>query len=376
MRTFGVWWDDPLFLLLLLVVPFLVWRLVTHTGRGRVPIPRRDAITAIPSLRATLWWLPDGVRILAVIALALALARPQVEGPETIVGEGVDIMVALDMSGSMNAIDISERDLEAAVAEGRPPLNRFEVARDTLKQFIVNRHRAGHDRIGLVIFGPEAWLRYPLTHDHARLIRTINELVLDNGMRLRRGAGCPNQCTIDGGGTAIGDALGRAFNQIRRTGGQSRVVILITDGKQEGGTLDGRAIARHIRDLNEEEGEVPVRVYTFLIGGTGQVWVPEMDRFGRAVVDARGRQRYGRPMHPFATDPELLQEIAALTGGAYYDTYNEEEFREAVADLERTVFETEVHRPRHDRFPILLITGVLLVALEQTLRFTAFRSLV
>lgn len=373
MTIFGVYLAEPLFLLGLLVLPFLVWRTVSLTGRGRVPMPREASVRALVSVRAALWWLPDGLRMLAVAVLVVALARPQVEGQETIAGEGVDIMLTLDMSGSMNAVDMSRSELEALLQKDEIPSNRFEAARDTLKQFIVNRSRSSHDRIGLVIFGQNAWLKYPLTLDHARLIHTLNDLVLDDGRRGREGGTCGNGCTIDGGGTAIGDALGRAFNQLRRSTAKSRIVILITDGKQTGGTLDGRAIAKHIADLPPDQR---VRIYTFLVGGTDEVWLPDTDRFGRPLVDRNGHPLYGRPQQPFPVDPELLQEIASLTGGKYFESYNEQKFKEDVEDLERTVFTAAVERPRHDRFALLLLVGLLLLTGEWALRFTFFRSIV
>lgn len=372
MTTFGVNWQEPLWFLALLALPFLVWRIVSLSGRARVPIPGRAAVAALPSLRGALWWVPDGLRVLALVAIVLALARPQVEGEETIVGKGVDIMLTLDMSASMNAIDISESGLRELLSREETPNNRFDAARTTLKRFIVHRSKASHDRIGLVIFGEKAWLKYPLTHDHARLVQSLNDLILDVGIPGRDGR-CPNGCTIGGGGTAIGDALGRAYNQLRRSSAESRVIILITDGKQLGGTLDARAIAKHIHDLAPDER---VRVYTFLVGGQDQVWLPETDRYGRPLLNAGNIPLYNRPRQPFETDPELLREVASLTGGKFYESYNEEKFKDDVADLERTVFETQVERPRHDRFIFPLLIGLLLLAGEWLLRFTVFRSVV
>ncbi len=364
-------WSEPLYFLGLLALPLLVWRVSSLTARGRVPVPTARAVTGLPSLKATLWWLPDALRILAITAIIAAAARPTVAGEATIVGEGVDIMLVLDMSSSMNAIDGSRQELLTTLEAGDTPDNRFDVARDILKQFIVNRNAVGHDRLGLAIFGHKAWLKYPLAHDHARLIRSLNELILDDGRRARRSQTCGNRCTIDGGGTAIGDALGRSFNQLSRSSSDSKIVVLITDGKQQGGTLDARAIARHIRDLPAEDR---VRVYTFLVGGKDEVWLPAVDRFGRPSLSADGTPRYERPSQPFPTDPELLQEIASLTGGKFYLSYNEAKFKEDVEDLERTVFSAEVQHPDHDVFFYPLLAALLLLAAEWALRLTLFRS--
>ncbi len=371
MTTFGASWEEPLFLLALLVLPLLTWRVLTRRAKGRLPVPRGAAFVAVGSARAALWWLPDALRILGLVALVVALARPRVAGAEVQSGSGVDILLALDMSASMNAIDMPKGELEALVQKGEAPRNRFEIARDLLKQFVVERNKAAHDRIGLVVFGGNAWLRYPLTHDHARLARTLNELVLDDGHQDRNGR-CTNACTVPGNGTAIGDALGRAYNQLRRAkGDQGKIVILITDGKEEGGTLKAQAIARHIRDLPPEER---VRVYTFLVGGKpgGDVWLPvNRGRFGASQVT-----QYERPQRAFETDPDLLAEIAQATEGKYYESYSEEKFREDIGDLKRVAFESKIERPQVDVFEWPLLIGLVLLLLEQALRFTVFRSVV
>jgi len=371
-ETFGVSWEEPLFLLALLVLPPLVWRIWTRRARGRVPVPTQAPLVAVGSARAALWWLPDALRVLGIVALVVTLARPRVAGAEVQAGEGVDILLALDMSASMNAIDLEKSQLEKLVQAEAPVRNRFDIARDVLKQLVVERHKAAHDRIGLVVFGGNAWLRYPLTHDHARMVRTLNELVLDDGRPDRQGR-CTNNCTVPGNGTAIGDALGRAYNQLRRAkGDQDRIVILITDGKEEGGTLKAQAIARHIRDLPPEER---VRVYTFLVGNKvgGDVWLP-VRQWGRGAGGPV--VQYERPARQFETDPALLQEIAAATGGKYYESYSEEKFKEDIGDLKRVAFESAVERPRIDVFEWPLLVGLVLLFLEQALRFTIFRSVV
>jgi len=337
-----------------------------------MPAPSVGSLIAVSSWRSTLWWLPDALRVLAISALIVALARPRMPGAEVASGEGVDIMMALDVSASMNAIDMTRTDLEAALVAEEVPRNRFVIARDILKQFVVDRNAAGSDRMGLVIFGADAWLRYPLTHDHARLVRSLDDIILDAGMMGRDGK-CVNQCTVSGSGTAIGDALGRAYNQLRRIQeSESRVVILITDGKEQGGTLKAAALARHLRDLPPDER---VRVYTFLVGGRGEIWLPDTDRLGRQYRSREGYPRYSQPRQPFEIDPELLKEIATATGGKFYDSYNEAKFREDIADLTRTAFSTEFERPEVDVFHWPLLIALFLLFGEKLLVFTVFRSI-
>jgi Ca-activated chloride channel family protein len=320
--------------------------------------------------------------MVALATLVVALARPRMPGAEVAGGEGVDIMLTLDMSSSMNAIDLSSAELQAILQSGKNakgeralPSNRFVIARELLKQFITERNAASHDRIGLVVFGNEAWLRYPLTHDHARLIHNLNELVLDSGLPGPEGK-CANGCTISGNGTAIGDALGRSFNQLRRSEGtQGKIIILITDGKEQGGSLKAEAMARHLRDLPPDPNGEKVRVYTFLVGGAGEVWLPDTDRLGRQYRTREGLPAYAHPQQPFPTDPELLKQIAEATGGKFYASYNEAKFKEDVADLKRTAFESVVERPEVDVLEWPLLIGLLIVLGEQLLRFTLFRSI-
>lgn len=362
----------PWFLLALLVLPLLGWRVASRRARGRVPVPSAGPFVAVPSLKATLWWVPEALRLLAIAAVVVALAKPRVPGAEVRSGEGVGIMLALDMSRSMYAVDMPAQDLAKIIERGDTPKNRFETAREVLKQFIVERNAQSADQIGLVIFGQEAWLRYPMTHDHARLIRSLNELVLDVGPRSTSGQ-CTNGCTIDGGGTAIGDALRRAYSQIARSKDvDSKIIVLITDGKEMGGTTPAASIARHLRDLPPEER---VRVYTFQVGGRGEMYVPQLDRLGRPLKTASGLPRYERPDQEFETDPDLLKEIAASTGGKYYESYSAEKFEEDVADLARTAFQAEIEAPEVDVFEWPLYAALALLALEWLLRFSLFRSI-
>ena len=371
MNLLGLYFHTPWAFAALLMLPLLAWRITKgRAGYGRVPLPSSALLTDVPrGIVARIWWAPDALRIAALAMIIIALARPQTEDRRVVTGEGVDIMVALDMSASMNAVDMEASQLEALLETGETPNNRFDSAREILETFVLSRQQ---DRIGLVVFGPEAWLKYPLTLDYSRLVQNLKALVLDRGMQDARTGRCVNGCTVDGGGTAIGDALGRTYNRLRRSKAPSRVIVLITDGKREGGTLDPLAISRHIASLPPSE---QVRVYTFQVGSQEQTWLPAVDFAGRLRVDESGLPMYGRPQRPFPTDPQLLKTIAEMTGGKFYESYSEEKFGQDMEDLERMVFKKRVHTSRSDVFGRFLVLALCMLLGEVALRVTRWRSL-
>lgn len=358
--------EHPWFLLLLAPLAWLAWQRLRARPAALLISSHRVAAKIRPGLRARLHWLPDLLRVLAIATLVVAMARPQTIDQELLSGEGIDIMIALDMSGSMNAIDATEDEIEAAQARGEEPLNRFGTARRILKEFI-RRRKA--DRIGLVIFGGEAYLRFPPTLDYVRLLNALDALVLDDGRRMSQDQpNCNNGCTIAGSGTAIGDAVNRAFLRLENSQSRSKMLILITDGKQEGGSLDPLTVPKYIASLPEAER---VRVYTFQVGSGRDSRLPAMDPLrGTLLRDRFGRVVYQRPDRPFPTDPELLRQIAELTGGRFYQSYDPQKFEKDFEDLERTTFEVKVHTSRRELFYGWLIAGLALLGLDLILRRT------
>lgn len=362
--------EHPWFLLGLVPVLALAWmRLRAVPAAVRVS-SLRTAKAAGVGVRARLWWLPDALRIVAAGLLVVAMARPQQVDRELLSGDGIDIMIALDMSGSMNAIDASESEIRKVQASGGEPLNRFGTARKILKQFIRERKS---DRIGLVIFGAQAYLRFPPTLDYVRLLNALDALVLDNGRRRSQNdAACSNNCTIPGSGTAIGDALNRAYMRLESSKAKSKMIILITDGKQEGGSMEGVTVPKYIASLPEKER---VRIYTFQVGSGRESRLPAIDPLrGTLLRDRFGRVQYQRPQRPFPTDPELLREIADLTGGTFYQSYDPKKFEKDFKDLERTTFKVKVHTNRKEMFFPWLLAGLLLLGFEQLLRLTWLRA--
>lgn len=366
MNLLGLWWDDPWMWLGLLAIPLLLWRTISMTKPGRIGVSDGEGVRQARSFVASAWWAPDAMRMLCVGALVLAAARPQTVDERVVKTGGVDIMLALDMSGSMNSVDMTRDDLEQTLSRGIRPDNRFDIARRILKNFVRERRQ---DRVGLVIFGQQAWLKYPLTVDYSRLIHTLDGLILD-GLTANK---CTNGCTISGKGTTIGDALGRAYNRLRRSKAKSKLVLLITDGKQEGGKMEPRAVSRHVRDLPDDE---KVRIFTFLVGNSEETYIPVYDFRGREVLGPNGLPQYQPNRRPFPVDPDLLQEIARMTDGQFYKSYNEEKFKKDIKDLEKTVFETQIKVDRADVFMPLLWFALLFLGLEWLLKFTRWRGVV
>jgi Ca-activated chloride channel homolog len=216
-------------------------------------------------LMAKLRDLPVALRLFSVALLGLALARPQTSTrDDNLELEGIDIVITLDMSGSME-----ERDLQP---------NRLEAAKAVIQDF-VRRRRS--DRIGLVIFGREAYTYTPLTLDHGTLLRMVADL--------RSGI-------VDGRGTAIGNGLGVALARLRKSDAKSKVIILLTDGDNNAGNISPTQAATFAQKLG-------VKIYTILAGA----------RDSAAEEDDSGG---GRTRYP--VNPKLLEEIASMTGGSPY----------------------------------------------------------
>jgi Ca-activated chloride channel family protein len=325
---------------------------------------------------ARLWRLPDALRLVAVALLLVAFARPVEEDAAELVGKGADIVIALDMSGSMNAVDLSLEEIGALQNAGRAVMNRFEIARDIIKQFVANRRG---DRVALVVFGREVYLKFPLTLDYPVVLEQLDELVLDNGLHAPDEE-CGNACTINGAGTALGDALARSWRRLQDSDTATRAIVLITDGKREGGKLAPATVARYIAD---QPASGRVRVYTFLVGSPTGAKLPRYVRardpatggWTAAVArDAEGFVIYAPAERDFPTDPALLKEIADLTGGRYFEAYDEARFREQFEQLEKTEFRTTARTKQRDVFFPWVLAGALVLAGEWLLRLTVFRK--
>ena len=328
----------PFYLLLLLLLPLLAW---LKGQRGRAPAFLYSSLKLVEGLtrarRSRAGTFLSALRWLSLAFLIVALAQPRLtKSTTTIKASGVDIAVAFDLSGSMLSEDF-------VVKGGR--VNRFNMARSVLKQFIDERPA---DRIGLAVFASQAYIATPLTLDH--------EFLQENLDRLEIGAISQNQ-------TAIGDGLGTAVNRLRDLKSKSKIVILMTDGVNNAGKLNPLLAA-------DAAAALGIKVYTIGIGQQGTAPMPA------------GRNPYTGQMTyqnvPVDVDEETLEKIAGTTGGKYYRADNAEKFRQIYAEidrLEKTEATVNKYAEFKELFPWFLSAGFLLLLLELGLGQTVFRRL-
>ncbi|HUG42203.1 MAG TPA: VWA domain-containing protein [Longimicrobiales bacterium] len=315
MNTTG--FEHPWALLLLLLLP--VWHLYRRRHGRRILFSRASVTGALASPAArVLARTPDWLRSAASAALIIALAGPRTGQSTTeIEAEGIAIGIVVDISTSM-------------LAEDFHPQNRLAVAKDEVAKFIRGRQ---YDRIGLVAFAGEALTQVPLTIDYAVLYRALEQL----------------QTGMLEDGTAIGTAIATAANRLRRAPGESRVMILMTDGENNRGQIDPLTAARAAAAYG-------IRIYTIGVGSEGVAPIP----IARGMFG--GYQYANLPVH---IDEGLLREIAATTDGQYFRATNEEaldSIYRRIDALEKTAVEVRTYTdytPRH--LPFVYLAALLLV---------------
>ncbi|HTL56985.1 MAG TPA: VWA domain-containing protein [Candidatus Limnocylindrales bacterium] len=326
----------PYFLLLLLLLPALAW---LKGRRGEPPAFVYSSVQLVRGIlnitRTKSGGFLSALRWLALALLIIALAQPRLTKSETKVSaSGVDIVVALDMSGSMISEDFEVRG-------GR--VNRFEMARTVLKQFIDKRP---NDRIGLVVFGSQAYIATPLTLDHDFLLQNIDRLQIG---------------VIDENRTAIGSALSTAVNRLREVKSKSKIVILMTDGQNNSGKIAPLTAAEAAEALK-------VKVYTIGVGMRGMAPMPVFF----------GGRRVGTRPEPVDIDEDTLAKIANRTGGKYYRADNTARFQAIYSEidkLEKTEKEIKKFALHRELFAWVITPGLSLLLLEILLRHTAWRRL-
>ena len=333
--TGGFHFLHPYFLLLLLGLPLLaVWK-----GRWGRPVAIRmpsteDAIEIGGKPRSKIGGFLLFLGLLSLALLIIAFARPRFgKGSVEIEASGIDILLALDVSGSMEALDFT--------LNGQPA-NRLEVVKDAVGKFIKERP---NDRIGMVAFAGRPYLVSPLTHDQDFL-----------GKRLE---GTKMGQVEDG--TAIGSAIASAASHLKDSDAKSRIVILLTDGVNNAGAANPLTSAEAAKALG-------IKIYTIGAGTRGEAPVPVLDQFGR---------RFLRNM-PVEIDEEMLREVATSTGGQYFratDTDSLEKIYEAINKLETTTRKLKKYQQYDELFLWFLVPGLFLLLAEMVLSQTRFRRL-
>jgi Ca-activated chloride channel family protein len=284
-----------------------------------------------------------GLRILAVALLMLGMARPQTGRTQTQVNtEGVDIVLVLDTSGSMQALDL---DADRAVAQRR---TRLEVVKDVVERFteVVERYTSTreNDQIGLVVFGTEAFTQCPLTLDHGIVSSFLDRVEI--GMA--------------GDATAIGSALGTAVKRLRDSAAKSKVVILLTDGRSNAGSLSPRKAA-------EVASTFGIKVYTIGAGTRGKAPFVVDSFFGKQVV-----------YEEVEIDEATLEEIADTTEGAYFRAEDRdalEKIYDQIDEMETTEITMHSYMEYNEQFRWFVLPALGLLLAEVLLLGTRFRKL-
>jgi Ca-activated chloride channel family protein len=266
--------------------------------------------------------------MLAISLLILALARPQsTNNWEDTSTEGIDIVLALDISGSMMAMDFEP--------------NRFEASKNVAVEFISGRR---NDRIGVVVFSGESYTQCPLTTDHAILVNLIQEL---------------QQGLIEDG-TAIGVGLANAINRLKDSKAVSKVIILLTDGVNNMGSIDPLTAAQIAKKFG-------IRVYTVGVGKNGYAPYPVQTMFGVQYQNMEVQ-----------IDEKILQEISRLTGGKYFRATNNKtlvQVYKEIDKLEKSKIEVKKFSNKNDEFLPLVIVAFLLLLLGILIRTLILRTI-
>jgi Ca-activated chloride channel homolog len=323
--------NNPEYLfLLLLLVPMIFWYVKEmHKSDASLQISsHRSLLTLAKSKRLKMMHLPFGLRSLAVALLIIALARPQASNSwRTESTEGIDIMLALDISGTMLAEDLKP--------------NRLEASKDVASEFILSRP---NDNIGLVVFAGESFTQCPLTTDHAVLVNLFKGI----------------EYGIIEDGTAIGLGLANAVNRIKDSKAKSKVIILLTDGSNNRGDIAPITAAEIAKTFG-------IRIYAIGVGSYGKVSIPVPTPMGvqYQLMDSE-------------FDEKSLQEIAAMTGGNYFRATNNDKLRsiyQEIDKLEKTKINVKEYSKKNEEYYLFALAALLFLILEVILRNTVLRRI-
>ncbi len=323
------------FLLLLLLIPYVLWYFL-YRKKSEPTMRMSDThayLNAHRSLRVRLANLPMLLRCITFVLVVIVLARPQTHNSwDNKTVEGIDIMLAMDVSTSMLAEDL------------RP--NRIEAAKDVAAEFISGRP---NDNIGLTIFAGEAFTQCPMTTDHASLLNLLQNVRTDIAAR-----------GLIQDGTAVGMGLANAVTRLKGSKTKSKVVILLTDGSNNMGDISPMTAAQIARSLG-------IRVYTIGVG---------TNKVARYPMPVAGTIQYVNI--PVEIDTKTLSDIAATTQGNFYRATNNQELKQIYRDidkLEKTRMNVTKFSKRYEAYQPFAIAALICLLLEILLRNTYLRRL-
>ncbi len=328
---FGFEFANPkYFLLLVLLIPMILWY-VFREKKSHADL-QFSSLRAFKGIKHSgrIWMrhILFALEVLAIVFLVIALARPQANNSwQTYTSEGIDIVLALDVSGSMLARDFTP--------------DRLEAAKEVGTKFILERPQ---DKIGLVVFAGESFTQCPLTTDQAVLVNLLRDV----------------KSGIIEDGTAIGLGLANAVNRLKESTAKSKVIILLTDGVNNRGAIAPATAA----ELAKTYG---IRVYTIGVGTYGEAPYPIATPFGVQLQNV-----------PVEIDEEVLQQIATLTGGQYFRATDNDKLKQIyqeIDQLEKSKIEVKHFSKKDEKYFVFGLIGMCLLIAQAVLRYTLLRKI-
>lgn len=319
----------PWFFLLFAILPFLIiWYLKYEQRRSPAIMVSTTAAQGLGSWKTALRHIPFILRLLCLSAIITALAQPQKRNEQQIAeGEGIDIVLGIDVSGSMTAQDLKP--------------NRLEAAKTVAIDFVNKRPT---DRIGIVIFSGESFTQCPLTTDHQVVISAIQNI--HNGLLED--------------GTAIGSGLGTCVDRVRSGKSKTKIVVLLTDGENNGGLIDPKTA----KEIAKAFG---IRVYTIGVGTDGEASTPVDTGMGIVMQTTK-----------VSIDEKLLGEIATETGGKYFrakDNASLEGIYDTIDKLEKSKLEITTSVRYADKFFPLVLAAIFFLLLEFLIKYVLLKKI-
>jgi len=319
------------FLLLLLLIPMIgwyIWKL--HKSQASIQLSSIEGFSKAPkTLRTYLRHVPLILRTGAITFLIIALARPQTTNKwSTSSTEGIDIIMSVDISSSMLAMDLKPNRLEAAI--------------DVAASFINGRPT---DNIGLVVFSKESFTQCPLTTDHATLLNLLKEV----------------KCGMIEDGTAIGHGLATAVSRLKDSNAKSKVIILLTDGSNNAGEIAPITAAEIAKAFG-------IRVYTIAVGTIGEAPYPyPLPSGGTKTVPIK-----------VEIDEKILTQIAQTTGGLHFRATDNRTLRaiyQEIDQMEKTKMQVQEYSKKYEEYALYAMIGLLIFLLELLMRYTILKNI-